>query len=477
MDRQESLLEKLQRYASEDHYPFHMPGHKRRLAPAGLEQAMGIDITEIDGFDNLHDAEGILKEAQEEAARLYNSVETSFMVNGSTGGILAAVAGVCSFGGEIAAARNCHQSVFHAMAINHLKPVYIYPQINGECGINEGVYPQDVEKLWITNPNIQAIVITSPTYAGVVSDIREICRIAHTNHTPVIVDEAHGAHMTFHEYFPESAVDCGADVVIQSTHKTLPMMTQTALLHINGDLVDADRIRRMLSVYQTSSPSYVLMASIDAGLRMIAEKRETLFDAYVNRLKDLRRELGGLKHLRLFEPEMLDSRSFYDYDRSKLLIMTGGSNLTGADLQRLLRQKYHLETEMALPEAVLAMTSVGDDYDGFRRLLNALTEIDGNAGICEKKEVFPPVPEAKCAVNVWEADRRKHRLVSLNKAAGMISAEDIYLYPPDIPLVTPGEVLTDEVIGVIRHWLDHGLTVKGLTGSPETGIMVKVIEN
>lgn len=473
-----TLLELLETYGRGDVYPFHMPGHKRRLGPRQLQNVISMDITEIDGFDNLHDPQGIIRDAQERAAHLYHSEETYFLVNGSSCGLLAAIAATCKNGGEIAVARNCHQSVYHALEMQQLQPVYIYPHFNACTEICEGIYPQDVEKLWITHPNIQAIVITSPTYEGIVSDIRKICQIAHTHHTPVIVDEAHGAHLTFHDYFPESAVDCGADIVIQSTHKTLPMLTQTALIHINGSLVDRDRLRRMLRVYQTSSPSYLLMGSIDAGLKLINDNRELLFNSYTERLETLRCDLQQLKHLRLLDNELLTPGAWMGYDRSKLLILTQGSTLNGPDLYQLLLDRFHLQMEMASAGSILAMTSIGDDDSGFYRLKNALITIDLEAGpASEKKDALPDLPHAERILPIYDTAFEDHIAVRLTEASGRVSASYIYLYPPDIPIVTPGELLTDEVISILSYYIKAGLSVKGIRAYDDREPVIDVVDD
>ena len=472
------MLDLLAAYGAGDMYPFHMPGHKRRLGPQQLQDVISMDITEIDGFDNLHDPQGIIRDAQINAAQLYHSEDTAFLVNGSSGGLLAAIAGCCKNGGEVAIARNCHQSVYHALEMQQLRPVYIYPHFNVHAGICEGIYPQDVEKLWITHPNIQAIVITSPTYEGVVSDIRKICEIAHTHHTPVIVDEAHGAHLIFHDYFPASAVECGADLVIQSTHKTLPMLTQTALIHINGPLVDRERVHRMLKIYQTSSPSYLLMGSIDAGLRLIAEKGELLFSAYIKRLEALRLSLRQMKHLKLLDESLLTPGAYAGYDRSKLLIMTGGSGLNGPELYDLLLHRFHLQMEMVSAGSVLAMTSIGDDNAGYERLENALIRIDHE--VCqaaEKESVIPDIPSADSLLPIYETTFMDRKAVRLEQSFGRISADYIYLYPPDIPIVTPGEMLTDEMIGILSYYIKQGLSVKGIWTADDGMTMINVVDD
>ena len=258
-----TLYDRLKEYGRSDYYGFHMPGHKRNLTLLGEAFPYGIDITEIDGFDDLHHAEGILKSAQERAARVYHGEETHFLINGSSVGILSAIAGVTRRGDTILVARNCHKSVYHAIEMNGLNPVYLTPGFHTSVQMNTEISPQAVRKALTENPKIRAVVIVSPTYDGVVSDVEAIAEAVHEKGIPIIVDEAHGAHFGFHPYFPENANKKGADIVIHSLHKTLPSLTQTALLHMNGNFVNRGKVRRYLHMLQSSSPSYVLMASID----------------------------------------------------------------------------------------------------------------------------------------------------------------------------------------------------------------------
>ena len=306
------LYSRLKEYSESDYYPFHMPGHKRN---AGLTDAVLpylIDITEIEGFDDLHHAEGILKEAQGRAAVLYGADETHYLINGSTVGILSAVMGCTHKGARILMARNCHKSVYNAVYLNELRPVYVYPQLYRENELNGPITPEEIEQKLEINDAIDAVVITSPTYDGVVSDIKRIADIVHRKGIPLIVDEAHGAHFGFHPYFPDNANVLGADVVIHSLHKTLPALTQTALLHINGRITNRKRIRQYLDIFQSSSPSYVLMAGIDECIRMLQSRGQEVFQNYVEQLKWARDKLSKLEYLSLFEAE--------EYDRSKIVI-------------------------------------------------------------------------------------------------------------------------------------------------------------
>lgn len=371
------LDEALYEYSEKDYYPFHMPGHKREFCPETLKNPYKVDITEIDGFDNLHHAEGILLEAQRRAASLYGASESWYLVNGSTAGILSAVSACTSKGGEILMARNCHKAAYHAAYLRGLKTHYLFPQADRIVGLNGGISPEDVTDMLEMHSGIQAVLITSPTYDGVVSDVKKIAEAAHAYHVPLIVDEAHGAHFPFSEAFPVSATACGADVVIHSLHKTLPSLTQTALLHRNSERVSADKLRRFLGIYQSSSPSYLFMAGMDACLRLMQGEGRELFDEYTIRLGDCRERLAGLKNLHLLEKGEITGLGFvYDLDESKMVVSTANTSIDGAKLHEILLERYHLQMEMAASQYVIALTSVMDTEEGFARLEKALLEID-----------------------------------------------------------------------------------------------------
>ena len=261
---EERLYKKLESYGRSDFYPFHMPGHKRNPLAVDGDFPVERDITEINGFDNLHHAEDLLKRAQEDVARLYGVPESFYSINGSSGAILAAVSAAVGKGGQILIARNCHKAVYHAIYLRDLGATYIYPHEDPRLGINGGISPSRVEMYLAENPEIEAVLITSPTYDGIVSDVARIAEVVHNHGIPLIVDEAHGAHFHFSDYFPVSAAELGADVVINSVHKTLPCLTQTGVIHLCSDRVSREKLIRFLGIYQSSSPSYVLMSSIDA---------------------------------------------------------------------------------------------------------------------------------------------------------------------------------------------------------------------
>ena len=371
----EKLYKKLESYGQSDYYPFHMPGHKRNPDSVRGDFPFERDITEIEGFDNLHHPEDILLEAQKNVSKLYGTKESYYSVNGSTAALLAAVSAAVPRKGQILVARNCHKAVYHAMYLRELKPTYIYPQMDMKWWINGGIFPDKVERCLAENPEIKAVLITSPTYDGVVSDVKAIAEIAHKYEIPLIVDEAHGAHFQFSNYFPTSAVELGADLVIQSLHKTLPAMTQTAILHNCSGRVDGRLIRRFMGIYQTSSPSYILMASIDACMDTMAAEGHEMFREFTKMLEQARKRLSQCRYICLADPEK-DVNGVFDYDRSKLIFSTVNSTLTGAQLYDILLERYHIQMEMETETYALALAAVGDREEGFERLCQAIEEID-----------------------------------------------------------------------------------------------------
>lgn len=562
------LYRKLRAYGASDFYAFHMPGHKRLMGE--FENPFQIDITEIDGFDDLHhpEAKGVLTEAQSRAARVFGAEETHFLVNGSTAGILSAISGCTKQGGTLLMARNCHRSAYHGAELRGSKTVYLYPQYIPELGINGAILPEDVENALQKsiiekkqqangkigkdsggdreeNQNrnqtaIQAVMIVSPTYDGVCSDVRRIAGICHRYGVPLIVDQAHGAHFPFSEYFPEDAVSAGADVVIHSVHKTLPSMTQTALLHVQGKLVNRERIRKFLSIYQSSSPSYVLMASIDACVDLIKRDGEELFERHTRELRAFRESCLDLKWLYLAgldsekdgtwqsEAQTVEFGQTADFDRSKLLISArkanrAGVGLTGEELSRMLRERYHIQMEMSGPDYVVAIAGIADSEEGFRRLAEALHGIDldisgkiKNKSVVRKNrnirtksvEKMPDRLKTNQTENINEKEipdgvksytkvsdksnalPRLESVLLLSEAAeaesvsrplkaceGAVAGIYVYLYPPGIPVLAPGERVTAELLERIEEWLEAGYTVHGLETDSVGASTLKILRN
>ena len=350
----EHLFEKLREHASEDIYPYHMPGHKRRSWGQLPEAFYKTDITEIEGFDNLHHPEGILLNLQRRAARIYGADESYYLVNGSTGGILSAVSSAIPADGHILMARNCHKSAYHGAYLRNLNMTYLYPPWLQEYDIFDAVTPQLVAEALEREPDINGVLVVSPTYEGRISDIGAIAEIVHKKGIPLIVDEAHGAHLGLSGNFPLNSCQLGADLVIHSVHKTLPALTQSALLHVNGNLVNRRLLERFLHIYQSSSPSYLLMASIDNALQYVEREGAEAFQRFRDMYVEMMETLEGCRHLK-FLPQGAEQ------DIGKLFISVKGTNLTGKQLQENLLKNYGLQIEMASMSYVLAMFTINED--------------------------------------------------------------------------------------------------------------------
>ena len=393
------LTKKLRSYGQSDFYPLHMPGHKRRVFGQMPEEVFRMDITEIDGFDNLHQPEGILQELQQYAATLYGAEETYYLINGSTCGILSAVSAAVPEGGHILIARNCHKSVYHACYLRNLVISYLYPELLEVYDICEPITCRQVQEALEREPDIDAVLVVSPTYEGRIADIEKIAGVVHAKGIPLIVDEAHGAHLGFAERFAQNSCRLGADLVIHSVHKTLPAMTQTALLHVNGNMIDRNKLRRFLHIYQSSSPSYVLMASIENALWQV-QGRE-MFDKFIHRWEKMCDMLSTMQNLSILP-------TGEKQDIGKLLVSVKKTGLSGQQLYDMLLEKYHIQLEMAAPSYVLAMFTVGDDEDGYVRMTEALLEIDarlekGSCEIASDKYAQQPV-NIRQSVNVGQHD-------------------------------------------------------------------------
>ncbi len=528
MEKQEHLYEALMAYEKSDFYPYHMPGHKRYLAGHLPGDIMGMDITEIPGFDDLHAPKGLIAGVQDEAARLYGAEHSFCLINGSTGGILAAISAAIPFGGKLLVARNCHKSVYHAAFLRHLQLSYIYPNILDQDGTTTGI-PQalsaaQVEAALSENTDADGVLLVSPTYEGRMADISKIAEVVHAHGIPLLVDEAHGAHLGFCEGFSKNAILQGADLVVNSVHKTLPALTQTALLHVKSTLVDVERVKRYLRIYQSSSPSYLLLSSIDNALDIVAKEGDALFADFLGRYRKMEQTLQAqLRCLQILTGQ--------DQDVGKLVILSRKTGLSGLALYEILLHRYHLQLEMAGPFYCLAMFSIGDAPQGYARLTKALLEIDAQlqeggavsldeetkgqqrvaakeelcgaedgslqtAGVvgednpgdreelCKEKGAYTvwvckaaaadlagcakaqhgtacsPGPER--AFCIWQAWEMDKEEIALEEAVGRVAADFVNLYPPGTPLLVPGEIWTQALRKEVLLLLQQGFEVQGV---------------
>jgi len=357
----------------------HMPGHKRNPEhmPTGLP--IGIDISEIHGFDSLRNPKGVLLETAKLGASLYGSRDAFILINGSTVGILTAIGAHAKHGDKILAVSDCHRSTPNAAELFGLELVYVTPDVDAATGVPCSTTPAAIESALNKDPDITLVIITSPTYEGVVSDVAAISEVVHKAGIPLVVDSAHGAHLGFSGGFPQSAVALGADVVVVSLHKTLPALTQCSMLLACSERADTVGIRRLLAILQTSSPSYVLMASIDHCLRYLESGKDKLFSDYERNLALFSNRVMDLKNLSVLchGRDPLHS-GFFDFDLGKIVVITKDTTISSTTLADVLRAQYKTEIERVFSDYVVAMTSVCDRPEGLVRLADALCAIDAN---------------------------------------------------------------------------------------------------
>lgn len=481
-------------------YPFHMPGHKRSLSS---DNPYLIDITEIDGYDNLHNPKGMIADLEKRISNIYKSDKSYVLVNGSTCGILAAISAVTNYGDAVLMARNSHKSAYNAVCLRGLRVDYVYPEYISEPGMNGCISVKSVADMLEgsseKNTKYKVVYITSPTYEGIVSDIEGIAKKVHEYGALLIVDEAHGAHFGLSREFPKSAVSCNADIVIQSIHKTLMGMTQTAILHASKS-APIEKLEYYLRVYQSSSPSYVLMSSIDACIGRLEEDiynsgqgQQELWGSYRHRLNKVYDAAIDWRDIAIYTPkqaDIVDKNKVFDFDCGKLVIYSRSGMMSGKQLYDILREKYRLQLEMSLGEYCLAMTSCMDSDEGFERLIKALSEIDGRLVQEERladkeKPEHSLVGEMRKAYNIigqqhtesvctiaeaFEGNKEEKEL-----AENMVAADYGYVYPPGIPFIVPGERVTNEIICDIIKAEDAGYEVHGVdfrNGRPYMKVLI-----
>ena len=434
----------------------------------------------------------------ERAAAVYGVDRTYYLVNGSTCGILAAISSAVSDGKKLLMARNSHKSAYHAAMLNRMETEYIYPEIIEESGIQGGIEPGELRRILEEDKEnrIGAVFLTSPTYEGIVSDIKSLAEIAHERGIPLIVDEAHGAHFAFYEgegenrqtgrLFPRSALQCGADLVIQSVHKTLPSLTQTAVLHLKEGIADRERLEFYLRIYQSSSPSYVMMASIDNCIEYMDREGRKRLEQLGKRLERWMEDAKQWSCLRALDDHVLGENGAFDRDISKLVVgispQAEKAGVNGTVLAEAVRRRFHLEPEMCCDRYVLYMTSLMDSEESLFKLSAALTKIDeeiagalcmgrneGTEGTSEETEKYSGkqgtltwTRDVPRRISMAEAVSKKGRRIRLEDACGCISRGFLTVYPPGVPAVVPGEMISQETAELLLKNAGLGLTVEGL---------------
>ncbi len=480
---QAPLLKGLLSYHGENNALFHMPGHKgdpHGILTSILGNVMKLDVTEVPGTDNLHYPEGILRESMDLLTRAMRSEESRYLVNGSTGGILAMVMGCFRPGDRVLVQRDCHQSVYNAIALSGIQPVFIDPGINEEFGIPTAIDTETVVKAMSSNPGLRGFILTSPSYFGVSPDLDGISDICRSNGMKLLVDEAHGSHFYFGEDLPVTAMDCGAAASVCSFHKTLPSLTQGSVINLGkgAQEEDKDRIRHYLRVFQTSSPSYVIMASLEAArLVMETEGYELLkcVKSMIDSLSESIRDIPGIRLLK--EADLKGLRK--DYTRLVL-----NTPITGNHLSEVLRRDYGIQAEMAAGNNIVFLGSCFDDEGMYHRLRDAIIDLDSkgmfskslsgrnNSGTSKLPSPVTMIPEREALFESWE-------VIAFEQAEGRVCAERITPYPPGVPVLMTGELVSRDAVEHLMRLEGSGANIlKSRSGGRGTiAVISRNVEN
>jgi len=448
---------------------FHIPGHKKG---SGIEpefrnfigeNALSMDLINIAPLDDLHHPEGIIKEAQELAAEAFGADHTFFSVQGTSGAIMAMIMAVVGPHDKIIVPRNVHKSVMAAIVFSGATPVFVHPEVDHEFGISHGISPGAVKRALEEHPDAKAVLVINPTYFGVCCHLRQIVDIAHSYGVPVLVDEAHGAHIHFHERLPLSSMQAGADMAATSVHKLGGSMTQSSILNVKEGLVNVDRVRAVLSMLTTTSTSYLLMASLDAARKQLATRGRELLEKTIGLADYLREEINKIPPLRCMGKEILGSGAVHDLDPTKLTICVKDLGISGHDAEKYLREAHNIEVELSDLYNVLCIITFGDTKREADLLIEALKDmVKTFLPQAAKKDVQVLLPEIpKLALSPREAFYAETEAVPFEKSAGRISAEFVMVYPPGIPIFIPGEMITEENLYYIQKNMEAGLPVQG----------------
>jgi len=457
------LFDALKEYQQREVIPFDVPGHKHGNGLPELSNYLGekvlqVDVNSMKCLDNVSNPVGVIKESQELMARAYCSDHAFFLVNGTSSGVQAMIMSVCSPGDKIIIPRNAHKSAINGLILSGGIPVYVQPRTNHDLGIAMGVSVESIEEAIEENPDVKAVFIINPTYYGATSNLKRIIEISHEKNIAVIVDEAHGAHFRFHDELPMSAMELGADMSAVSIHKTGGSLTQSSALLLNDGIIDKNRVKTILNLTQTTSASYLLMSSLDVARKMLATQGEEVFTRVLEISRKARSEINKIEGLYAFGNELIGQSGVHNFDETKLGICVKGIGMTGFEMYDMLRDEYNIQVELGDVYNILAIISVGDDNHCLKKLVDALKEISSKYGKGSVDFDKVVLRNPQIVVSPRDAFYARKKIIKLEDSEGEVSGESIMAYPPGIPIITPGERISHEIIEYIKFIKNqHGM--------------------
>ncbi|MCT4593811.1 MAG: aminotransferase class I/II-fold pyridoxal phosphate-dependent enzyme [Anaeromicrobium sp.] len=450
------LIDALKKYSNSSITPFDVPGHKFGKGTKELRDLFGsnlmkMDVNSMKCLDNLSNPTSVIKKSQELLANAYGCDHSFFLVNGTSSGIQGMIMSVCGPYDKIIMPRNVHKSAVSGLVLSGAIPVYIQPETNEDLGIAMGMSYESVKKAILSNLDAKAVFIINPTYYGVTCDLKRIVDLAHEHNMLVLVDEAHGAHFHFHDDLPISAMAAGADMSAISLHKTGGSLTQSSAILLNEKNISPMKIRNILNVTQTTSASYLLMSSLDGSRKILATRGEEIFSHILSVCRYAREKINKIPHLYAFSKELINNRGVYDFDETKLSIKVSDLGLTGFEVYELLRDKYKIQVELGDINNILAIISLGDDKNSVDKLINSLSHISKNYKRAKSFNYNILLENPDIIVSPRDAFYSRTKIIPLKDSIGEVSGESIMAYPPGIPIISPGERISKEIVDYIEE--------------------------
>jgi len=467
------LLAAMEHYVHDSVIPFHTPGHKQgkgmhvTLEKLIGKQALALDLALIEELDDFYEPYGCIKDAQDLAAQLYGADHSFFVINGTTGGIYAMIMATAGPGQKIIVPRNAHRSIIGGIILSGAIPIFMQPEIDHELGIAMGVTPETVKATVTAHPDAKAVLIINPTYYGVATDLQQIVEIVHHCGMVALVDEAHGPHLKFSGRLPLQAIDAGADICAQSSHKIIGALTQASLVHCIEGRICVSHLKTMLQLTQSSSPNYMMLASLDVARMQMAVEGEKLIEKSIDLANWARQEINKIPGLYCFGTEKIGNPGVFELDPTKVTVTVKGLGLTGAEAEGVLRHQYKVQAELSDLYNLLFMITLGDSEYEVKILVAALVDLAlkhakplAHKGHEYRADThYPALPYG--VLSPREALFGKTRMMSFEDSVGMICAEIVTVYPPGIPLLCPGEKITQEMIDHCRRLQQGGMHISG----------------
>lgn len=464
------IVDKLKELSNKNHAAFYVPGHKRGQGiNPNLQDLMGnlvfkADLPELPELDNLFAPETVILEAQILAKKAFSAAQTWFLINGSTCGIVAAIVATCKPGDKIILPRNIHQSAIFGLIISGAIPIFINPEYNPLFDLSYGITSHDIQNALKLHPDVKAVMVVYPTYHGVCNDLVAIAKITQNYNIPLLVDEAHGAHFHFHQELPPSALECGADLTIQSSHKVLGALTQASMLHIQGEKIDPIAVSNALKLVQSSSPSFLLLASLDSARQQMAINGKNLLTNTINLANQAIEKISKIENLLVFKKDNFQNK-FTNLDITRLTINVTELGLTGYEVDEILDQQLQVTAELPSYTGLTFIISIGNNQQDIDQLITAFSKLKKykkNQKISLFNFTYLP-KYATLKMSPREAFFHKNETILLEQSVGKISAEIICPYPPGIPILMAGEIITSEALEYLKEVNRLGATISGAT--------------